>query len=159
MTTLYVQEGQALRPADAAEILHQAQTLLAIRLRPGSAVLDHPEVVRTFLRLHFAPLEHEVFAVIFLDGAGRLIELVELFRGTLTRTVTPAREIAKEALTRNAAAVILIHNHPDGDSAPSFEDQRTTQELKRALALVEVEVLDHLIIGESIFSFCEAGVL
>lgn len=123
-------------------------------------VLNSPAAVRDCLRLHFAGREHESFVAMFLDAQHRLIETHELFRGTLTQTSVYPREVVKEALRVNAAAVIFSHNHPSGVAEPSQADQQLTTALKQALALVDVRVLDHFIVaGSGVISFAEKGLL
>lgn len=123
-------------------------------------VLNSPAAVRDCLRLHFAGREHESFVAMFLDAQHRLIETHELFRGTLTQTSVYPREVVKEALRVNAAAVIFGHNHPSGVAEPSQSDQQLTTALKQALALVDVRVLDHFIVaGSGVLSFAEKGLL
>lgn len=117
-------------------------------------------MVKDYLRTKLAGLEHEVFAVLFLDSQHGLIEYVEMFRGTLNATAVYPREVVKAALLRNAAAVILSHNHPSGNSEPSQADKLLTQRLKEALALVDVHTLDHIVVGgEATASFAERGLL
>lgn len=99
------------RPADAGEVLQAAQRLLWQQLQ-GREVLSSPQVVRDFLRVKLGALEHEVFAVLMLDAQNRLIEYVELFRGTVSQASVYPREVVKESLARNAAALVLVHNHP-----------------------------------------------
>ncbi|WOB09719.1 MULTISPECIES: DNA repair protein RadC [Burkholderiales] len=147
------------RPAEPAEVLQAALRVLAGQLR-GSAMLSSPQVVRDFLRIKLGGLEHEVFAVIHLDAQHRVIEYVEMFRGTVCQTSVYPREIVKEALARNAAAMILVHNHPSGSAEPSRADEALTQRLKEALAMVDVRVVDHLIVaGPTVLSFAERGLL
>ena len=147
------------RPADADEVLQAAQQLLRQQLR-GREVLSSPQVVRDFLRVKLGALEHEVFAVLMLDAQHRLIEYVELFRGTVSQTSVYPREVVKESLARNAAALVLVHNHPSGVAEPSRADEHLTQTLKAALSLVDVRVLDHLIVaGSDVLSFAERGLL
>ena len=147
------------RPADADEVLQAAQRLLRRQLR-GREVLSSPQVVRDFLRVKLGSLEHEVFAVLMLDAQHRLIEYVELFRGTVSQTSVYPREVVKESLARNAAALVLVHNHPSGVAEPSRADEHLTQTLKSALSLVDVRVLDHLIVaGGDVLSFAERGLL
>lgn len=123
-------------------------------------VLSAPEAVRDYLRLFFAGQEHESFVVLLLDAQNRLIAANELFRGTLTQTSVYPREIVKEALKHNSAAVIFSHNHPSGVSEPSRADEMLTSNLKQALSLVDVRVLDHFIVaGTSTLSFAERGLL
>ena len=147
------------RPADAGEVLQAAQRLLGRQLQ-GREVLSSPQVVRDFLRVKLGALEHEVFSVLMLDAQNRLIEYVELFRGTVTQASVYPREVVKESLARNAAALVLVHNHPSGVDEPSRADEHLTQTLKAALALVDVRVLDHLIVaGNDVLSFAERGLL
>ena len=122
--------------------------------------LTTPGSVRDYLRLVFNGREYESFVVLFLDAQTRLIVAKELFRGTLTQTSVYPREIVKEALQENAAAVILAHNHPSGVATPSSADKTLTSALKQALSLVDVKVLDHFIVaGASSLSFAERGLL
>lgn len=123
-------------------------------------VLNNPGSVRDYLRLLFAGQEHESFVVLFLDAQNRLITAQELFRGTLTQTSVYPREIVKEALRHNAAAVILSHNHPSGVPEPSRADELLTASLKQTLSLVDVKVLDHFVVaGAATLSFAERGLL
>jgi len=149
----------AYRPAQVDEVLQAAQTLLWQQMR-GREVLSSPQMVRDFLRVRLGGLEHEVFAVLMLDAQHALIEYVELFRGTVSQTSVYPREVVKESLARNAAALILVHNHPSGVAEPSRADEFLTQTLKSALNLVDVRVLDHLIVaGTNVLSFAERGLI
>jgi DNA repair protein RadC len=159
MNTLYVRETDHFREATSADILQCARTLIGQRFRTGAPVFNRPGELRDFLRLRLGSLGHEVFAVLFLDHRHRLIDYVELFRGTLNGASVHPREVVKESLARNAAAVILVHNHPSGIAEPSQADEFITGRLKDALALLDIRVLDHFIVGESIFSFAEHGLL
>ena len=117
---------------------------------------------REVAHYYFAPnsLEHEVFAVLFLDTQHRLIEYSELFRGTIDSASVYPREVLKEALRLNAAAVIVSHNHPSGNPEPSAADKSLTKRLREALAMVDVRVLDHIIVGGTeTTSFAEQGLL
>lgn len=123
-------------------------------------VLSSPAKVRDFLKLAIGHLEHEVFVALFLDAQNRLLVSEELFRGTLTQTSVYPREVVKRALRTNAAAVIFAHNHPSGVAEPSRADEMLTTNLKQALALVDVRVLDHLIVaGRTTMSFAERGLI
>lgn len=123
-------------------------------------VLNSPQTLRDWLRLYCANLEHEVFLVLYLTSQHQLIEAVELFRGTLTQTSVYPRELIKGAIVRNAAAVVVAHNHPSGHAEPSRADECLTQTLKSALSLVDVRVLDHLIVaGDKVLSFAERGLM
>jgi DNA repair protein RadC len=148
-----------LRPATDEEILDAARGILAARVRRGRP-LTSPRHTREYLRLSLASLEHEVFAILFLDNRHRVIEFAPLFRGTVDGASVHPREVVKEALARNAAAVILAHNHPSGIAEPSQADELITARLRDALALVDVRVLDHFVVtGDAIISFAERGLL
>ena len=122
--------------------------------------LTSPGAVRDLLRLKLAGLPHEVFICIYLDAQHRVIAVEELFRGTLTQTSVYPREVVKAALRANAAAVIFAHNHPSGVAQPSQSDELLTRNLREALALVEIKVLDHFIVaGNQALSFAERGLL
>ena len=157
-----LQRVKGLGPAKRAElaaVLELARRSLAEEwaLRP---LFDSPTKVKDFLRLQLAGRGHEVFAVMFLDAQNRLIRLEEMFRGTLTQTSVYPREVVKRSLEWNAASVILAHNHPSGTAEPSRADEFLTQTLKSALALVDVRVLDHLVVGQSdVVSLAERGLL
>ncbi|MBQ0933482.1 DNA repair protein RadC [Ideonella sp. 4Y16] len=151
-------DGQ-YRPAHADEVLCHARRLLANRVRRG-ATMSSPQAVKDHLRLELGALEHEVFCVLFLDAQHRIIALKQMFRGTVSQTSVYPREVVKEALSVNAAAVILAHNHPSGSVEPSRADEFLTQTLKTALALVDVRVLDHLVVaGADVCSFAEHGLV
>jgi DNA repair protein RadC len=159
MSTLYVREGDVFREADAQDVLDRAQALIAQRYRTGAPVLSAPNRTREFLRLKLGALDHEVFSILFLDKRHRLIEYVELFRGTIDGASVHPREVVKEALARNAASLILAHVHPSGVATPSQADELITQRLKDALALVDIRVLDHILVGETVVSMAEMGIL
>lgn len=159
MTTLYVREGNDFREAAAQDILDRANALISQRYRSGAPVLTSPARTREFLRLKLGALDHEIFAVLFLDNRHRLIEYVELFRGTIDGASVFPREVVKEALARNAAALICCHGHPSGDPTPSRADELVTRRLKEALALLDIRLIDHLIIGDSVTSMAELGLV
>ena len=142
------------------EVIAKALFYLERRLgKPGEA-LSSPTDVKAMLTLKLGDLPHEVFAVLWLDTQHRLIAYEELFRGTLTQTSVYPREVVKAALRHNAGAVILSHNHPSGVPEPSRADEVLTGELKTALALVGVRVLDHIIVGGAgTLSFAERGLI
>jgi DNA repair protein RadC len=150
--------GEAKRAQFAAAI-ELARRSLGEQLSAGTA-LSSPGAVRDFLRLALGGREHEVFVCLWLDAQHRVIRTDEAFRGTLTQTSVYPREIVKTALAVNAAAVIFAHNHPSGVAQPSQADELLTRNLKEALALVEVKVLDHFIVaGHQAVSFAERGLL
>lgn len=152
-----------LGPAKAAQLaasMELARRALAEGL-PARDVFSSPAAVRDWLRLRLAPLPHEVFMALWLDSQNRLITHDELFRGTLTQTSVYPREVVKRALERNAAGVVLAHNHPSGIAEPSRADELLTRTLKQALSLVDVKVLDHFIVAGpgALLSFSERGLL
>jgi DNA repair protein RadC len=153
---------KGLGPAKRAEIgavLEIARRSMAQELQ-ARPVLDATERVKTYLRLQLDGLPHEVFSVLFLDAQHRLIRMEEMFRGTLAQTSVYPREVAKRALELHAAAVILAHNHPSGAAEPSRADEFLTQALQRALLLIDVRVLDHIVVGSGhAVSFAERGLL
>jgi len=123
-------------------------------------VLSSPEQVRHYLSMQLAGLEHEVFSGLFLDRRHRVIEYRELFRGTIDSAAVYPREVLKLCLSRNASAIIFAHNHPSGVAEPSDTDVRLTRKLTDALALIDVRVLDHLIIGQGVqTSLAERGLM
>jgi len=123
-------------------------------------VLANPADTYRYLTAKLRAYEKEVFACLFLDNAHRVIVFEELFHGTITSATIHPREVIKQALRYNAAAVIFAHNHPSGNANPSDADKHITEQLKAALKLVEIRVLDHIIIGDGeITSFAEKGPL
>lgn len=137
-------------------VLEEAAEILEQRYLRGET-FARTENTTEYLRCKLAGYEHEMFAVLFLDNQHRLIEFKELFRGTVYAASVYPREVLKEALNVNAAAVIFAHNHPSGDPEPSQADRHITQRLKDALSLVDIRVLDHVVVGKSSVSFAERG--
>ena len=153
------EERGGYRAAEEQEVLFAAQRLLAQRVR-GTDLLSSPSQVREFLRARLAFLDYEVFALLHLDAQRRVIDYVEMFRGTLAQTSVYPREVVKDALRLNSAAVVLVHNHPSGLPEPSMADQALTRTLSSALRVVDVCVFDHFVVGGlSIVSFAERGLL
>ena len=159
-SSLFVRDNQGrYQPATAGQILDAARQVVDQQVKRGDT-FGSPRMVCEYLLGKLAGYEREVFAVLLLDAQHRLIEYVELFQGTLCEAAIYPREVVKLALQKNAAALILSHNHPAGNAAPSLSDHRITQHLKQALALVEVNVLDHVIVaGTETYSFAESGFL
>ena len=161
-TILYTTDVNAqhgFREATFDEIIAGARHALAIRVRKGIA-LTSPKLVRDYLTMRLAPRECEYFSILYLDCRHRLIHCDELFRGTIDGASVHPREVVKDALARNAAAVILAHNHPSWVAEPSQADELITTRLKEALALVDIRVLDHVIVGDGCcVSFSEKGLL
>jgi DNA repair protein RadC len=149
-------------PADAqrrcfasAELMARA---LASSLRLDRPVFDRPQVVREYLKLRLGGRSAETFAVLYLDSMHRLIEYEEVFHGTLTQTSVYPRELVKRALLKDAAALVLAHNHPSGTPEPSRSDEAITGVIKAAMALVDVKVLDHFIVtSDTACSMAELG--
>ena len=147
------------RAATFEEIMTGAKRVLSQRFRKGTR-LDSPAATRHFLTVTLGAREYESFCCLFLDNRHRLIEFVELFRGTIDGASVHPREVVKEALKRNAAAVIFAHPHPSGVAEPSQADELITRRLREALALVDIRVLDHFIVaGSTVVSFAEKGLL
>lgn len=122
--------------------------------------LTAPDATAVFLKARLGCLQHEVFCCLFLDNRHRLIAFEELFRGTIDGASVHPREVLRQALAHNAAAVILAHNHPSGVAEPSQADEIITRRLREALALVDIRVLDHIIVaGDHHISFAERGLL
>jgi len=121
--------------------------------------LNSPEVSKHYVKLQLATYEHEVFACLFLDNRHRMIAFDKLFTGTIDGASVYPREVVKACLNHNAAAVIFAHNHPSGHAEPSLADKTITKRLKDALALIDVRVLDHLVVGEEVISFAERGLI
>ncbi|CAM4357601.1 RadC family protein [Vibrio agarivorans] len=143
-------------PTELHEILETAASMLAAKYaRQGS--FANPEASKQFLQMKLAHYDKEVFAVMLLDNQNRLIRFEELFTGTIDAASIYPREVVKLALDANAAAVIFGHNHPSGVPEPSLSDRRITSRLCDALALIDVRVLDHIVVGEQCVSFAERG--
>ncbi len=148
-----------LQPYQRTPLVQQALALMECEVREVTA-MDSPAMVKDYLRLRLGDRPHEVFAVMFLDAQHRVIDTVEMFRGSLTQTSVYPREVVIEALHHHAAAVILCHNHPSGSAEPSRADEVLTQTLKTALSLVDVRVLDHFIVTRcGVTSLAERGLV
>lgn len=144
---------------DEFTILHVAEQIREARFH-RDRVLTDPRAANDFLVAKLGMLEHEVFAAIFLDNRHGVISFEILFTGSLSGASVYPREVVKQALKHNAAAVIFAHNHPSGVPEPSQADREITRELKTALQYVEVRVLDHIIVGGSqTTSFAQRGLL
>ncbi|USE36889.1 DNA repair protein RadC [Endozoicomonas sp. SCSIO W0465] len=153
---------KGLGPAKATQlsaILELCRRVLREKVAT-SDIITSPKSTREYLQLHFQGLQREEFACLFLDTRHRVIVLETLFQGTLNTATVHPREVVKQALALNAASLILCHNHPSGDPEPSQADIRMTQRLKEALALVDVQVLDHMIVGQGeLLSMAERGLV
>ena len=154
--------GRGIGPARYAVLkaaLELARRHFREALRVGPA-LAAPETTRSFLLAQLRDRPYEVFCCLYLDNRHRLLAFEELFRGTIDRAGVHPREVLRQTLVHNAAAVIFAHNHPSGVLEPSQADELITRRLRDALALIDVRVLDHFIIGDgSCFSFTEHGLI
>jgi DNA repair protein RadC len=149
----------AYEPEEEEAIITRALQILECRLHSGDT-MNQPASVKAFLRLQSGNLAHEVFGVMFLDNANRLIAYEPMFRGTLTHTAVHPREIAKRALALDAASVVLHHNHPSGCCRPSEADVAVTVAVDAALSIVEVALLDHVITSNAdALSMLDEGML
>ena len=146
------------RVADEDDVIFEAIQIYNRTFSKGEA-LTSPDKAKDCIKLKLAPFEHEVFVCLFLDNQHRVIACEELFRGTIDGASVYPREVVKAALQHNSAALILAHNHPSGISEPSQADKVITEKLKAALALIDIRVLDHFIVGETVYSFAEHGLL
>ncbi|MFM0501825.1 DNA repair protein RadC [Paraburkholderia caffeinilytica] len=145
------------KKAQLIAIMEMARRSLVDKLHDRS-LINSPEAVQDYLRLRIGGSPNEVFVSLFLDARHRLIRCEESARGTLTRMAVYPREIVRRALSLNAASLIVAHNHPSGAVQPSASDCRLTHTLREALALIDVQLIDHLVIGaDRTYSFARAG--
>ncbi len=143
----------------AEEIVTMAKNLLNRRFAKGK-LIHEPSDCKDFLTIKMSHLEHEIFSVVFLDNCHKVVAYEELFRGTIDGASVYPREVVKRALQLNAAAIIVAHNHPSGNSEPSQSDIRITERLKEALQLMDIRLLDHIIVGGSeTHSMAERGLV
>jgi len=144
--------------AQLQAVLERAKRHLFEQLSRGDALCS-PAQTRQFLTAQLASYPHEVFACLFLDNRNRVIAFEKMFYGTIDGASVYPREVVSLALRKNAAAIIFAHNHPSGVAEPSHADEQITRRLKDALALVDIRVLDHFVIGDEVVSFAERGLL
>ena len=145
--------------AQLQAVLEMAKRHFKEIIQRGSA-LTSPEITRAYLSAQLRGYSYEVFSCLFLDNQNRVIQFEELFRGTIDGASVYPREVVKQALYHNAAAIIFAHNHPSGITEPSLADKQITEKLKNALALFDIRVLDHFIIGDGEpYSFAEHGLI
>lgn len=141
-------------------IIQQAIVLLERRVFKAGPCLTQPAAVRDYLRLKLVAEPNEIFAVVFMDSGHKVLAYEPMFRGTVNSTSVYPRVVVQRALELNAAAVVLSHQHPSGATEPSDADRMLTQKLQAALALIDVRVLDHFIVGQGApYSFAESGLL
>lgn len=145
-------------PMTANQVLEKAAEILADRYARNGE-FNNVEAVKEYLAVKLGGHDREVFAVLLLDSSHHLLEYRELFFGTIDAASVFPREVVKAAMEANAAAVILAHNHPSGNPEPSQADMKITKRLVDALALIDVRVLDHVVVGRECVSFAERGLL
>lgn len=145
-------------PLTAHQVLEKAAEILANQFKREGHI-NSPQATKDYLACKLAGNKREVFALLLLDSSHRLMEYRELFKGTIDSASVYPREIVRAVLESNAACVILAHNHPSGNAEPSVADKKITQRITEALALIDVRVLDHIIVGEKVVSFAEMGLL
>jgi len=156
---LYIQDQSGgYLPAPREKVLSEASRLSGYRLRRGSFIRSSVDA-KAAIRHKLIKYECEVFACLFLDSGHRVLAWEEMFRGSINCATVHPREVVKEALRLNAAAVILAHNHPSGDNSPSPQDIDLTHKLKNILQVIDVHVLDHLVVGEEVNAFSDLGLL
>ena len=146
------------QPLSEDALIDAAVAALQRRFPRGEA-LTSPAQTKRYLQLRLGREASEVFAALWLDNRHRVLEFTELFRGTIDGASVYPREVVKAALSFNAAACILTHNHPSGQAEPSAADRAITQRLQDALKLIDVRVLDHIVVGSECYSFAESGLL
>ena len=155
---LYVRSANGYRVASVDEVVDTAKRAINRKFRRGQAFTS-PKVVEEYLSVKLGYQDHEKFVALWLDGRHRLLAYAELFNGTIDGTSVYPREVVKQALAINAAAVVVAHNHPSGVAEPSTADENITRRLKQALELVDIRLLDHLIVGEHCVSLAARGLL
>jgi DNA repair protein RadC len=146
----------AHQPSELNQLLEHAAEALAQKYK-REGTFTSPNNVMEYLKLKLGAYDREVFALMLLDNQHRLIQFDILFFGTIDAASIYPREVAKAALSHNAAAVIFAHNHPSGIAEPSQADRHITDKLIKALGLIDVRVLDHVVVGEDCVSFAERG--
>jgi DNA repair protein RadC len=158
-TSDYACESHTERMKNDA-VIRKALQILEKRIYREGHKFDSPTATKDYLRIKFASVEREVFSVVFLDAQHGVISIEDMFAGTITQTSVYPREIVKRALRLNAAAVVLAHNHPSGNVEPSRADESLTNQIKTVLAMVDVRVIDHIIVGGlQTMSFAERGLI
>jgi DNA repair protein RadC len=156
---LFIRSGDAFHEAPESIVIDCARRLIGARFTAGAPVLRDTQSLHTFLLTQLGSRDQEVFALILLDVHRRLIEYVELFHGSVESASIYPREVVKWVVATRASEVVIAHNHPSGISEPSPADRIVTLRLSHALTLIEVKLLDHLIVGKSITSMRDRGIL
>jgi DNA repair protein RadC len=156
---LFVKGEEGFEQVPNLLLIECARLVLQAHFRPGTPVLQNLHLLHDFLTFEIGVRDYEAFGLILLDGRDGLIDYVELFRGSIDTVTVHSRPIVECVLKHKATGVILVHNHPNGRCKPSDDDLALTERLKRILVQIEVRVLDHLIVGASIYSFADHGLL
>ena len=153
-------DAPAQHPALSEElVLYWAEVILQERFLRSDYIVN-PDLARSYLRVVFGQEEREVFGLVLLDNRHGVMAVEKLFYGTIDGASVYPREVVKTVLRYNAAAVLLVHNHPSGNPEPSTADRRITERLKEALQLIDVRVIDHMVIGsDEVVSFAERGLI
>lgn len=157
----FVREANGLYTANGVsedDILKLASSIAASKIHNGT-IISNPVDAREVIQFHHGNPPREAFGVLFLTARHKVIAYEVLFQGTIDGASVYPREVVKRALANNAAALIICHNHPSGNPEPSEADKQLTQRLKEILAMVDVRILDHFIIGDTVTSFAEQGLL
>ncbi len=149
-------QSGAYQPAPNDTVLTEARRVRSYQLRRGVPITSS-DTAKAAIQDKLNDHQCEVFACLFLDSKHRVLAWVEMFRGSINSATVHPREVVKEALRLNAAAIILAHNHPSGDSTPSREDISLTNKLQEILKVVDVKVLDHLIVGDEVNALSDSG--
>ena len=149
------QSGDYL-PAPKEIVFTEAKRLSSYQLRRGVRI-NSSDMAKLAIQNKFGNHEFEMFACLFLDSSHRLLSFEEMFRGSVNCSTVHPREVVKEALRLNAAAVVLAHNHPSGETRPSPQDIELTEKLKEILKVIDVRVLDHIIVGDDVTSMADLG--
>lgn len=156
---LYVKDQHGIYlPAPKEVVFSEARRLSGYQLRRGAAI-ESSASARDAIGQRIGGYQYEMFACLFLDSKHRVLAFEEMFRGTINISTVYPREVVKEALRWNAAAVILAHNHPSGEIRPSQQDLELTSQLKNILQVINVRVLDHLIVGDTVLSLSDSGII
>ncbi len=150
---------QTMYSIEERSALERASKIIESKIS-HETIFSSPDDVTKYCKYSLLHYEHEVFFVLFLNNKHRLITSIEMFRGTIDSSSVYPREVAKEALKQNAAAVIFSHNHPSGNPEPSRADINITNRLNEALTLLDIRVLDHIVVGsQGSVSFAQRGIL
>jgi DNA repair protein RadC len=154
---LYIQdEGGTYLPASKEMIFSTAKRLSSAQLKRG-AIIESSDNAKAAIQHKLSGYQYEMFACLFLDSQHRVLAFQEMFRGSVNSATIHPREVVKEALRLNAAAVILAHNHPSGETNPSTQDIDLTTKLRDILRVIDVRVLDHLVVGDTVLSMADLG--